>query len=263
MDHKDRIREKVKEHYSAVAGKGDSCCGPEPCCSTAADAGTDPGRKALRLGYGYEEIESTPEGANLGLGCGNPVAIASIRPGEVVLDLGAGAGFDAFLAARKTGPTGRVIGVDMTREMVEKAERNAVKAGVENVEFRLGKIEELPVEENSIDLIISNCVINLSPDKAAVYREAFRVLKPGGRLAISDVVAKARMPEEFRNDAGMISCCVGGAEMVEDLEAMLRSAGFGEISIDVDERSADFIKNWAPGSGAENYVASASIVAKK
>jgi SAM-dependent methyltransferase len=199
----------------------------------------------------------------MGLGCGNPQAIAALRPGETVLDLGSGGGFDCFLAARRVGPQGKVIGVDMTPEMLSKARANAVEGGYANVEFRLGEIEALPVADNTVDVIISNCVINLSPEKLRVYREAYRVLKSGGRLAISDVVATAEMPEDVRADIALLSGCVSGASLATDVEAMLREAGFTQITIRVNEQSREYIREWAPGRGIENYVASATMEAIK
>jgi SAM-dependent methyltransferase len=189
--------------------------------------------------------------------------MASLAPGETVLDLGAGAGFDSFLAARRVGSSGPVIGVDMTAEMVAKARNNAARAGFENVDFRLGEIEHLPVADSSIDVIMSNCVINLSPEKQAVFNEAFRVLKPGGRLAISDVVATAPMPEALANSIAALAGCIAGAALIDELKAMLATAGFTRIEITINEQSAEFIRDWLPGSGAENYVVSAIIQAVK
>jgi arsenite methyltransferase len=199
----------------------------------------------------------------LGLGCGNPQAIAALRPGERVLDLGSGAGFDVFLAARQVGPTGFVIGVDMTPEMVQRARRNAQKAGVERVDFRLGEIEHVPVESSSVDVIMSNCVINLSPDKAAVFREAFRVLAPGGRLAISDVVATAELPPELARDAAAYTGCISGASPVADLERLIADAGFMNVRIAVREDGRDLVDGWQPGASAGRFVASALIEATK
>ncbi|MCK5166124.1 MAG: arsenite methyltransferase, partial [Rhodospirillaceae bacterium] len=215
------------------------------------------------FGYSKAEMDLVPEGANLGLGCGNPQAIAEMVAGEVVIDLGAGAGFDAFLASGKVGAGGRVIGIDMTHEMLSKARANAVKGGYKNVEFRLGEIEYMPIADNSGDVIISNCVINLSPNKEQVFKEAFRVLKPGGRVAVSDVVATADFPDEIANDMELLSGCVSGASPVSDIEKWLSDAGFEKISVDVKEESREGIKDWAPGRGIENYVASAVITAKK
>jgi len=204
-----------------------------------------------------------PDGADLGLGCGNPQAIAALAPGEIVLDLGAGAGFDAFLAARAVGPKGHVIGVDMTAEMIAKARANAAQAGIANVAFRLGEIEHLPVADATVDVIMSNCVINLSPDKQQVFNEAFRVLKRGGRLAISDVVARAPLPEAIVKSVEALAGCVAGAAPIDDIKAMLTASGFGNIEITVNEESRAFIRDWLPGSGAEDYVVSAIIEAVK
>lgn len=208
-------------------------------------------------------MTAVPGGANMGLGCGNPQAIAALRPGETVLDLGSGGGFDCFLAARQVGDTGRVIGVDMTPEMITKARENARKGAYGNVEFRLGEIEHLPVADASVDVLISNCVINLSPDKAAVYRDAFRVLKPGGRIAVSDVVrtTESELPEAIRTDLDLLGGCVAGAASPGEVEGMLRDAGFEDIRIDVKEESREFIRDWAPGRDIERYVVSASIEA--
>ena len=200
---------------------------------------------------------------DLGLGCGNPQAIAGLSVGEAVLDLGSGAGFDCFLAARAVGPSGKVIGVDMTPAMLTKARANAAKVGASQVEFRLGEIERLPVGDGEVDVVISNCVVNLSPDKEAVYREAFRVLKPGGRVAISDVVALAPIPEALRSTAMALSACVAGAATVGEVESMLARAGFTDVAVEAIGRSKEFIAQWLPGSRAEEYVVSASITARK
>jgi arsenite methyltransferase len=199
----------------------------------------------------------------MGLGCGNPQAIAMLRKGETVVDLGAGGGFDCFLAAKQVGPRGLVIGVDMTPEMVAKARANARKARFANVEFRLGEIEHLPVADNTANVIISNCVINLSPDKQQVYRDAYRVLAPGGRLAISDLVAVRPIPASVRNDAEKHSGCVAGAMELRVLKRILKASGFRDICVDVNERSREFIKDWFPGSGVEKYVRSAAVRAVK
>jgi SAM-dependent methyltransferase len=253
---KDDVRAAVREQYAKVANStGTTCCAPG-CCGP--DAGA-----SLQLGYSAEEIAAVPEGANMGLGCGNPQAIAALRPGETVLDLGAGGGFDCFLAAKQVAPTGHVIGVDMTPDMISRARANAQRLGAGNVEFRLGEIEHLPVADGTVDVILSNCVINLSPDKGAVFREAFRVLKPGGRLAISDVVATAAIPDALAKEVTALTGCIAGAASVEAVRGLLRVAGFEDVRIEVKEESRGFIAGWLPGSGAEAYVASASIEAVK
>jgi arsenite methyltransferase len=247
------IREEVRRRYGATARGKSSSCSEECCTSTSAD----------KLGYSAEESAVAPEAASLGLGCGNPLAIASLLRGQTVLDLGSGAGFDCFLAARAVGPSGKVIGVDMTPEMLSKARENAQKNGFINVEFRLGEIEALPVADNSIDVIISNCVINLSPEKARVFREAHRVLKPGGRLAVADVVATATLPDEIRGDWAAYTGCVAGASQISELEEMLRQAGFVEIKIAPKDASRSFIREWLPGKQIEDYIVSATIEAVK
>jgi SAM-dependent methyltransferase len=199
----------------------------------------------------------------MGLGCGNPGAIAALKPGEVVLDLGAGGGFDCFLAAEKVGKTGRVIGVDMTPEMVARARENAAREGFANVEFRLGEIEHLPAADNSMDAIISNCVVNLSPDKPQVYRDAFRVLKPGGRLALSDTVRLKDFPDTWKDNPALLCSCVTGSASPAEIEAMLKAAGFTQIEVRIKSESSEAIKDWAPGSGVEQFVASADIMARK
>ena len=215
------------------------------------------------LGYSQEELESVPDGSNMGLGCGNPQTIASLKEGEVVLDLGAGGGFDAFLAARKVGPNGRVYGVDMTPEMLGKARANAAKSGYNNVEFLLGEIEHLPLPNNFIDVIISNCVVNLSTNKPEVFKEAFRVLKSGGRIAISDMVANKPLPPEMVKNEELYCNCISGAITIAELKKILSQAGFVNIEIEPQENSRLFIKDWVPGSDAENYVVSAKIKAVK
>jgi arsenite methyltransferase len=257
------IRDAVRKNYGEIAKGGKSGCGcsPKGCCSGTSPA--SPGNSSVRIGYAEEEVRAAPEGSDLGLGCGNPQAIAALRSGETVLDLGSGAGFDSFLAARQVGKTGRVIGVDMTPEMVAKAREFARGEEYSNVEFRLGEIENLPVADSSVDVIMSNCVINLSPDKPRVFREAFRALKPGGRLAISDVVATAPLPEAIRNDFALYSSCISGAATIAELETMLNESGFQNIRIQPKDESREFIREWVAGSNVENYIASAIIEAFK
>jgi SAM-dependent methyltransferase len=221
------IRKKVRESYAEIVEKGSSCCSPtnEPCCGSEAKTAS----KAI--GYSDKEIASVPEGANLGLGCGNPVALASLKPGETVLDLGSGPGFDSFLAAQRVGKKGKVIGVDMTPEMIKKARGNARKGKYTNVEFRLGEIEKLPVEDNSIDIVISNCVINLSPHKIKVFKEAFRVLKPGGRLMVSDIVLLKKLPASIKSSKEAYVGCIAGAVLKKDYILAAKKAGFKKLKI--------------------------------
>jgi SAM-dependent methyltransferase len=218
---------------------------------------------SVRLGYSETELARVPAGADMGLGCGNPKAIAALQPGETVLDLGSGGGFDCFLAAHEVGSSGQVIGVDMTPDMLSKARANASRGGFANVEFRLGEIEHLPLGDATVDVIISNCVINLSPNKPQVFRDALRVLKPGGRLAISDVVASVELPAAMRNDSQLIAGCMGNASLIDNLEQMLADAGFEQIRIQPKDESREFIRDWAPGRGVEDYVVSATIEAIK
>jgi len=253
----DAVIELVRQRYSQAA-EADGCgCAPS-CCGTAA-----PDAVSQALGYSASDIAAVPAGANLGLGCGNPQAIAALKPGETVLDLGSGAGFDCFLAAQQVGASGRVIGVDMTPAMVSKARANAETGNYANVEFRLGEIEHLPVADATVDVIISNCVINLSPDKARVFAEAFRVLKPGGRLAVSDVVAFADLPAFIRDDMALLTGCMAGASTIAELEQMLKAAGFQQIRIDPKTESKSFIRDWAPGMPITDYVVAATIEAVK
>jgi arsenite methyltransferase len=259
-------KDLVRARYGRIAvAASESCCGPATACCgpVAEDDLTGFGAKASRMGYSEAELQAVPEGANLGLGCGNPQAIAALRPGEVLVDLGSGAGFDCLLAARQVGATGRVIGIDMTHEMLRKARDNAARVGAAGVEFRLGEIEHLPVADNTADVIISNCVINLVPDKAQVFREAFRVLKPGGRLAIADVVNIVKLPAELAADKALLCGCVAGAASPAAIEDFLRTAGFVDVSIQVKPKSREYIASWAAGRGIENYVASATIEARK
>ena len=257
------IKESVRKRYGQIAQQGKSGCGCAPsggCCGPSIESRS---ASSLKVGYSVEQVQAAPVGSDLGLGCGNPHAIAALRPGETVLDLGSGAGFDCFLAAAQVGTTGHVIGVDITVEMIEKAREHARAGGYSNVEFRLGEIENVPVADSSVDVLISNCVINLSPDKPSVFREAFRVLTPGGRLAISDVIATAELPESVRTDLALYSSCVGGALTIPELESILHECGFQNISIEPADESHEFIREWAPGSKIEDYIASAVIEAMK
>ncbi|HBS27663.1 MAG TPA: arsenite S-adenosylmethyltransferase [Gammaproteobacteria bacterium] len=261
----DTIRQNVREDYAKVAqASNDSgACGVESSCCGVSDDSALNTLISTRLGYSEDDLSAVPEGADMGLGCGNPKAIAAIQTGETVLDLGSGGGFDCFLAATETGDTGKVIGVDMTPDMISKGRSNAVKGNYHQVEFRLGEIEHLPIANDSVDVIISNCVINLSPDKQQVFSDAFRVLKPGGRLAISDVVASTELPEALRNDRELLSGCMAGASLVSDIALMLNESGFEEIKIAPKDESREFISDWAPGRGIEEYVVSATIEAVK
>jgi len=262
---KEEIREFIRSNYADVAlsnGSG-GCCGSGGCSCSPNGIPIDIKEISVGIGYSEDELANVPPEANMGLGCGNPLALAGLKEGEVVLDLGSGGGFDCFLARAQVGETGYVIGVDMTPEMVNLARNNAKKSGYPNIEFRLGEIEHLPVADGSVDVIISNCVINLSLDKEQVFREAFRVLKPGGRLSTSDVVAIAQLPENIKQDLHLIASCIGGAEYVEDLRVMLQNAGFTEIRMIPKDNSRELIKTWAPDRSIEDFVASYIIEAIK
>ncbi len=228
-----KIKKVVREGYARIAKQDSSCCIPVNSCCGSTDLAQNISKK---IGYTGGELKEVPEGANLGLGCGNPVALASLKEGETVLDLGSGAGFDCFLAANKVGTKGRVIGVDMTPEMIEKARENAQKGNYQNVEFRLGEIENLPVANSSVDIVISNCVINLSPDKRKVFLEAFRVLNPGGRLMISDIVLLKELPDFIKNSVEAYIGCLSGAMMRDEYLGAIKTAGFQELRI-IDETS--------------------------
>lgn len=246
----DKIKEHVKKRYGKIAAKEQCGCGPSCCGST---------NYSERIGYRKEELLHVPTGANLGLGCGNPTALASLKTGETVLDLGSGAGLDAFLAAKKVGPSGRVIGVDMTPEMVEKAKANSEKGGYSNVEFRLGEIEHLPLPDSSVDVIISNCVINLSPDKQQAYSEAYRVLRPGGRMLISDIVLKGELPAAVRKDPDSWSACIAGALQKEEYLEIIRKAGFSEIRL-----LSEKVMSWEElNEDIEGMVISLAVEARK
>lgn len=267
IDHAehDRHRQGVRDAYAQVAQANNegACTGIESSCCGVSDDGAINTLISTRLGYSQAELDQVPAGADMGLGCGNPRAIASLKPGEIVVDLGAGGGFDCFLAAHEVGASGRVIGVDMTPDMLSKARNNAIKGRFDNVEFRLGEIEHLPIADDSVDVIISNCVINLSPNKPQVFRDAFRILKEGGRLAISDVVATIELPEHMRNDELLIAGCMGNASLIEELEQMMADAGFTSIRITPKDESREFIRDWAPDHNVTDYVVSASIEAIK
>ena len=255
-------RRAVRERYARIAtdsADAESCCSDSSSCCSDDSLGSD----SRRLGYTDADTESVADGANLGLGCGNPNAIASLQAGETVLDLGSGAGFDCFLAAQEVGEEGRVIGVDMTPEMVEKARANVAKNGTTNVEFRLGEIEHLPVSDETVDVVISNCVINLSPEKQQVFDEAFRALKPGGRLAVSDVVQTAPFPADVEADPDSLTGCVSGASTTDALETMLTTAGFESITIAPKDDSAEFISEWDADRDLSEYLVSATIEARK
>jgi SAM-dependent methyltransferase len=263
MKRSEQIRNAVREHYGSFAENNSSCCTPGSsqgsCCSEPLDFD----EISLKLGYSPNDLKLIPSGSNMGLGCGNPQAIASIREGETVLDLGSGGGFDAFLAAHQTGKTGKVIGVDMTPQMITLSRQNAEKGNFDWVEFRLGEIEYLPVADQTVDVIISNCVINLSPEKQQVFNEAYRVLKKGGRLAVSDVVATAEIPEDVLKDMELYSACVSGASTIDELENMLRTSGFTNIRISPKDESREFIREWSSGANLVDFILSASIEATK
>jgi SAM-dependent methyltransferase len=222
----EKIRKQVRKRYGNIAKTSSSCCSSSCGCGTKSSADM-----SRLIGYSDEEIGSVPEGANLGLGCGNPTALASLKEGERVLDLGSGAGFDSFLAARKVGKTGKIIGVDMTSEMLDKARKNAEKGKYANVEFRLGEIENLPVADNSVDVVISNCVINLSPNKKRVFEEAYRVLAPNGRLMVSDIVLLEALPEALQRNAEAYSACISGAEIKSRYLGLIEKAGFQDVKV--------------------------------
>jgi len=261
MADKDRIRDYVRENYAKVARRsaGGGCCAGGCGCGPQASVKD----ASARMGYSERDLYDAPQGSNMGLGCGNPTAIASLKEGETVLDLGSGGGFDCFLASRRVGETGCVIGVDMTPDMVTLAREKAARGGYANVDFRLGEIENLPVADHSVDVIISNCVINLSPDKERVFREAYRVLKPGGRLAASDILATAELPPRIREDLASIAGCVGGAETVDTVRSMLRRAGFTDIRLTPKDNSAEILDTWSPGTDIGRYIASYVIEASR
>ena len=273
----DEIRQAVRKAYEKVAltyssteiSQEASCCSPSnnrvgrSCGCSDSDSVLE--QMSSAMGYTETDINSVPKGSNMGLGCGNPVAIASLKPGETVVDLGSGGGFDCFLAAKKVVKTGEVIGVDMTPEMVSTARKNAIKMNLENVEFRLGEIENIPVGDNQADIIISNCVVNLSPDKLAVYRDAYRILKPGGRIAISDILTTAPLPEEIKKDLELLTACIGGAQTFAETKQILKEAGFKNITIKPQKISREILGEWTPTMSEDvtDYIVSATIEAVK
>jgi SAM-dependent methyltransferase len=270
------VRAAVREGYGKIAQKDSACCSGVSCCGSNAEDST---KLARYVGYSAEELAALPEGANMGLSCGNPTALASLRPGEVVLDLGSGGGFDVFIAGRKVGPTGRAIGVDMTSDMLGKARKNIAayreRSGLDNVEFRLGEIEHLPVADNSVDVVISNCVINLSPEKPQVWREMARVLKPGGRVAVSDLALFKPLPQEVREMVEALVGCVAGAVLVSETERMAREAGLTDIRLKPKEGYVAAMTAWndplyqkivehlPAGSGPGDYITSLEVLASK
>jgi arsenite methyltransferase len=284
----EEIKADIRKNYGAVArggAGGGGCCAPSSCCGAAegdqqavndfiVTYSSNPESMARKLGYSEEELTALPEDANLGLGCGNPTAIASLEPGDVVLDLGSGAGMDCFLAAARVGPQGKVIGVDMTPEMIEKANENLGKSDFSNIEFRLGEIESLPVEDNSVDVVISNCVLNLVPDKLKAFKEIFRVLKPGGRMAVSDIVKLRALPDAIENDPDALSACISGALMYDDYLSAISGAkladvkvvskqDFGDMFFVTDGPVSDKMKEVFGGGDASGYIASIKVTAGK
>jgi len=274
-DPSESIRDTVRQGYAEIARSGSGCCArPSSCCGSSS-----PDRLAQAIGYTADELKTLPDGANMGLSCGNPTAIAELKPGQVVLDLGSGGGFDVFIAAKKVGPAGRAIGVDMTPEMVAKARAGIgvfqQKTGLKNVEFRLGEIEHLPVADSSVDVVISNCVINLSPDKPQVWREIARVLRPGGRVAVSDLALLRPLPEAIRESIEALVGCVAGAALVDETRAMVGAAGLTEAAFREDSQYIDSMASWSdpvfrgitdrlpPGTKLGDYVTSLSITAAK
>ncbi len=262
MKSKEEIRDFIRKNYSRIAlqGSAGGCCADGCSCNSPQ---VNSKEAALKIGYAESDCKDIPAAANMGLGCGNPIAIAALKEGEVVLDLGSGGGFDCFLARQRVGERGFVIGVDMTPEMIKLARQNAEKSGYRNVEYRLGEIEHIPAADGSVDVIISNCVINLSLDKQQVFNEAYRILKPGGRISLADVVATAELPENIKNDPASIAGCIAGAEYVENIRAMLQKAGFVNIRLYPKDNSKEIVRSWAPGKGLEEFVASYIIEAEK
>ncbi|OPZ22816.1 MAG: Demethylrebeccamycin-D-glucose O-methyltransferase [candidate division BRC1 bacterium ADurb.BinA364] len=282
-ENQTRIRDTVRQGYARIAqGKSTSCCGPSSCGPSSCCGGDRPDSAAAlaqAIGYDAGELADLPEGANMGLSCGNPLALASLRKGDVVLDLGSGGGFDVFIAGRKVGATGRVIGVDMTPEMLAKARRNIAAyrqaSGLDNVEFRLGEIEHLPVADSSVDVVISNCVINLSPDKPQVWREIARVLKPGGRVSVSDIALLRPLPDAVRASVEALVGCVAGAALVDETREMVRAAGlidakfelkseyFDNMASGGDANFNQLAQSLPPGTEASDFATSMSVTARK
>jgi arsenite methyltransferase len=262
MNDKEDIKEFIIKNYSDVALQGSTggCCSSACCCSGQQINIKD---ASINIGYSESDLEGIPIESNMGLGCGNPIAIAGLKEGEIVLDLGSGGGFDCFLARKQVGESGYVIGVDMTPEMVKLARQNAEQSAYKNIEFRLGEIEHLPVADDSIDVIISNCVINLALDKQQVFNETYRVLKAGGRLSISDIVATEEIPDSIKNDLASWAGCIAGAELIDNIEIMLKNAGFENISLIPKENSDEIISSWFTGKNLEKLVASYIIEAEK
>ena len=274
LDREEAVREAVREGYARIAQEESGCCTGISCCGSA---GGD--EVAAAVGYTQAELADLPEGANMGLSCGNPTAIATLQPGEVVLDLGSGGGFDVFIAGQKVGPEGRAIGVDMTPEMIGKARRNAAvyseRTGLDNVEFRLGEIEHLPVADNSVDVVISNCVINLSPDKPQVWREIARVLRPGGRVAVSDLALLKPLPEQIREMVEALVGCIAGAVLVEETERMALDAGLTGLRLEPKPDYIAAMADWSDplyrkiiehlpaGTSPADYITSLNVTANK
>jgi len=261
--NKEEIRDTIRKNYAEVALKGTDgggCCCSGGCCGASS---VEISEASMRIGYTEEDINNAPLEANMGLGCGNPIAIASIQEGNTVLDLGSGGGFDCFLARRQVGDSGHIIGVDMTPEMIKLARENTEKSGYTNVEFRLGEIEHLPVADASVDIIISNCVINLSLEKEKVFHEAYRVLKNGGRLSISDIVATAELPDQIKQDLRLMAGCIAGAEYIDNIITMIQEAGFANVKLTPKDNSREILKSWVPNRSIEDFVASYIIEGTK